>query len=159
MVYHLEFRPYSFPLTTPLVTNHGSWEVRSGIILKLWEKRQDDCRDLGEDRDQNTYSKITYGEIAPIPWFGSETLEAALEFCQSLPSQITSHEIENIPDRLPATQFGFSSAVESLEFLKRSPNPLQKGALKIPLFIKGTLKNPLFSKSNALKIPPFLRGG
>lgn len=109
MIYHLEFRLYSFPFTTPLVTSHGSWEVRSGIILKLWEKPQ----------------KITYGEIAPIPWFGSETLEAALKFCQELPSQITSQEIENIPDRLPATQFGFSSAIESLEFLKNSPNPLQ----------------------------------
>ncbi len=123
MIYYFDFRSYSFSLTKPLVTNHGSWEVRSGIILKLREKLDYDLESglgdyhensAGIDRDQNTDNKIVYGEIAPIPWFGSETLEAALEFCQELPSQITSQEIKNIPDRLPATQFGFSSAVESL---------------------------------------------
>jgi len=123
MIYYFDFRSYSFLLTKPLVTNHGSWEVRSGIILRLREKLQDDLESslkdyqenrIGVDQNQNTSSKITYGEIAPIPWFGSETLEAALKFCQELPSQITSQEIKNIPDRLPATQFGFSSAIETL---------------------------------------------
>jgi O-succinylbenzoate synthase len=109
MYYQLEFRPYHFSLTKPLVTNHGSWEVRSGIILKLI----------------NPQEKIGYGEIAPIAWFGSETFAAALEFCQQLPAKITPEEIGNIPDRLPATQFGFGSARASLE------------SRKIPPFLRG----------------------
>ncbi len=102
MAYHLEFRPYQLPLKKPLTTNYGSWSVREGIIIRL-------INELG-----NTLEQVRYGEIAPIPWFGSETMAEALQFCQQLPARITQEEIWTIPDRLPATQFGFGSAWENL---------------------------------------------
>lgn len=54
---------------------------------------------------------ISYGEIAPLPEFGSETLEQALAFCSQF-SQITETEIEQIPNQFPACQFALESALE-----------------------------------------------
>ncbi len=129
MAYHLEFRPYQLPLKKPLTTNYGSWSVREGIIIRLI----------------NELERVSYGEIAPISWFGSETMAEALQFCQQLPARITQEEIWTIPDRLPATQFGFGSAWENLEInsnslanLEITPNPLAKGALNnVPLLLRG----------------------
>jgi o-succinylbenzoate synthase len=51
------------------------------------------------------------GEIAPIPWFGSESVAAAIDWCQSIGDQITSNQIDQIPPSLPACQFGVGSAL------------------------------------------------
>jgi O-succinylbenzoate synthase len=80
----LEFRPYQRPFARVLSTSHGNWEVREGIILRLTDENR----------------RIGWGEIAPIPWFGSETLEQAKEFCQQLPPEITATDIFSIPDEL-----------------------------------------------------------
>ena len=94
--YKLQFRCYQRRFDHPLQTHHGLWEVREGILLKLTDE-------LG---------KVNWGEIAPISWFGSETLEQALEFCQQLPSEITQASLFSVPDRLPACQFGFESILK-----------------------------------------------
>jgi O-succinylbenzoate synthase len=96
MLYQFEFRPYRRPFARVLSTSHGNWDVREGIILRLTDET----------------GRVGWGEIAPISWFGSETLEQALEFCQQLPPQITATDIFSIPDKLPACQFGFESAWE-----------------------------------------------
>ncbi|MEH2055181.1 MAG: o-succinylbenzoate synthase [Nostoc sp.] len=92
--YKLEFRPYQRRFLRSLTTNHGKWDIREGIILRLTDES----------------GKVGWGEIAPISWFGSETLEQALDFCRQLPVQITDEIIFSIPDELPACQFGFESA-------------------------------------------------
>lgn len=99
MAYLFAFRPYRRSFRSPLQTSHGTWGVREGILLRL----------VGPD------DRVGYGEIAPLPWFGSETLEAALDFCQHCPPQIAPEHLGAIPDRLPACQFGFESAWADLE--------------------------------------------
>jgi o-succinylbenzoate synthase len=94
--YKFEFRPYQRRFLRSLTTNHGTWDIREGIILRLTDKS----------------GKVGWGEIAPISWFGSETLEQALDFCRQLPEKITDEIIFSIPDELPACQFGFESAWE-----------------------------------------------
>jgi len=94
-----EFRPYRRPFRQPIKTSHGEWKVREGIILRLTDERE----------------RSSLGEIAPIPWFGSETLEQALEFCCQLSPLITQETIFAIPSVLPACQFGFESAWNWLE--------------------------------------------
>nr|WP_235927032.1 o-succinylbenzoate synthase [Gloeocapsopsis dulcis] len=79
-------------------TSHGNWEVRAGIILRLTDKM----------------GTVSYGEIAPISWFGSETIEQAKAFCCQLPQELTPKIIFSIPDTLPACQFGFESALEEV---------------------------------------------
>ncbi|MGH8001115.1 MAG: o-succinylbenzoate synthase [Brasilonema sp.] len=97
MAYQFEFRPYRQKFVTSLTTSHGTWDIREGIILRLTDET----------------GKIGWGEIAPISWFGSETLEQALEFCCQLPEEITQETIFSIPDKLPSCQFGFESAWET----------------------------------------------
>jgi o-succinylbenzoate synthase len=118
MQYQFNFCPYKRRFIRPLQTNHSIWDIREGIIIHLVSK-------MG-----NTGS----GEIAPIPWFGSENIEQVLEFFQQLPSQISEEMIFSIPDRLPACKFGFESALEmvngGLEIEnKSSPDSLEFCAL------------------------------
>ncbi|HYW19323.1 MAG TPA: o-succinylbenzoate synthase [Nodularia sp. (in: cyanobacteria)] len=89
--FRFNFRCYGRRFLQPLVTNHGIWHIREGIIVCL--------------------GGCAYGEIAPISWFGSETLEQALDFCRQLPTEVTEEMIFSIPDSLPACQFGFESAL------------------------------------------------
>ena len=96
--YQFEFRAYCRPFRQPLQTSHGQWQVREGIILRL----------------SSETGQIAYGEIAPLAWFGSETFEQAIAFCQQLPTKITSEHISAIPPFLPACQFGFESAYSAL---------------------------------------------
>jgi len=94
--YQFEFRRYQRQFQSPLHTSHGSWKVREGIILRLID----------------AMGKISYGEIAPVSWFGSESIEQAWNFCCQLPPKVTQGMIATIPDTLPACQFGFESALE-----------------------------------------------
>jgi O-succinylbenzoate synthase len=98
MFYKFEFRAYSRKFVTPLNTSHGVWENRDGVILRLSDET----------------GKVGWGEIAPISWFGSETVEQAVLFCRQLPKEITDETIFSISDELPACQFGFESAREML---------------------------------------------
>lgn len=94
----LKFQRYSRPFRSPLTTRYGEWSLREGILLQL----------------QDQTGAVGLGEIAPLPWFGSETVEQALDFCQQLPAEIDPTTIFSIPTTLPACQFGFESAWEAL---------------------------------------------
>jgi O-succinylbenzoate synthase len=54
------------------------------------------------------------GEIAPLPWFGTETVEAALAFCDRVPCHTTAEALLAVPDDFPACQFGFESALDDV---------------------------------------------
>ncbi len=99
MLYKFDFRPYQRKFKQPLKTSHGIWEIREGIILSLTAPT----------------GKIGWGEIAPLSWFGSETLGEALDFCRQLPPEITDEMIYSIPAELPACQFAFESAIVAME--------------------------------------------
>lgn len=99
MSYRFEFYPYQRRFRQPLHTSHGVWNVREGIILRLSDEME----------------RIGWGEIAPLPWFGSETLKDALEFCQQLKGKVTEEEIKEISEGLSACQFGFETALYSIQ--------------------------------------------
>jgi O-succinylbenzoate synthase len=86
------------PFKQPLITHHGSWQVRDGIILRV----------------MHSDGRVGWGEIAPLPAFGSESLEQALAWCHALPDELSEAAIAQIPPELPACQFGFESAWETL---------------------------------------------
>ena len=94
-----QFDIYQRRFKQPLRTNHGVWQIREGIIISL----------------TNQLGVVSQGEIAPLPWFGSETLSQALEFCQQLGETINKKEIAAIPDSLPCCQFALESAWLNLE--------------------------------------------
>jgi O-succinylbenzoate synthase len=99
-MYQFTFSPYQKKFRQPLLTNHGTWEIREGIIITLIDNE----------------GKKGVGEIATLSWFGSETHEQALDFCQHLGQTITQETIYNIPTHLPTCQFGFETALENLLF-------------------------------------------
>lgn len=103
MAIALAVKPYGRRFQQPLQTAHGLWTWRRGAILQL----------------SNDQGHTAYGEIAPLPWFGSETLGAALDFCHSLGGQLT----KTVPQDLPATQFAVETALAALGGL--SPAPIQ----------------------------------
>jgi o-succinylbenzoate synthase len=98
MTNRFEFRLIARKFLRSLTTSHGNWDIRESIIIRLIDR-------LG---------RVGWGEIAPISWFGSETLEQAVDFCRHLPPEITQETIFAIPDDLPACQFAFESALEVL---------------------------------------------
>ncbi|MEI6442729.1 MAG: o-succinylbenzoate synthase [Nostocales cyanobacterium ELA583] len=95
MIYQFSFRYLSQKFPNPIITNHGVWEIRESVIIRLI--------------DEN--NNVTWGEISPISWFGSETIEQALNFCHQLPQIITKEIVFTISDNLPACQFAFESAL------------------------------------------------
>ena len=100
-----DYRLYRRPLVRPLRTHHGPWAVREGIVVRL-----------------DTGDRQGYGEVAPVPWFGSETLAQAHALCQSLPATVTLTDIQAIPTAYPACRFGLASAWEDLH---STPPPLE----------------------------------
>ncbi|MBD2088189.1 o-succinylbenzoate synthase [Trichocoleus sp. ST-U3] len=132
MQYRFEFCPYRRRFVRPLQTSHGIWDIREGIILRL--------------TDEN--GQVGWGEIAPLSWFGSETLEQALSFCRQQPQEITTETIFSIPSALPACQFGFESAWEDISHFQDKANLTPQPPF--PAGDGGELKASLQ--------PPFLRG-
>jgi o-succinylbenzoate synthase len=113
MAYQLQFRPYQRCFVRSLSTSHGNWKTREGIIIQLIDRT----------------GAIGWGEIAPLPWFGSETLAAALDFCSQLGQEITRETIFSIPEQLPACQFGFQSAWEAIKHPKKAISHLNFSGL------------------------------
>jgi len=98
MTYRLRFFPYQRQLKKPLHTYHGTMTIREGIIIHLID----------------TEGRVGEGEIAPLPWFGSETMGEARDFCQGIGESISEREIWAIPENLGACQFAFESAWRQL---------------------------------------------
>lgn len=101
---HWQVKPYSRPFRQPLTTAHGPWTVRRGLLVRVGSPG------LGWG----------YGEVAPIPWFGSETLAAALAYVTALPQPAT---LPPIPPALPACRFGLETAWQALHHRSPSPHP------------------------------------
>ena len=91
----LAVRPYRRRFVQPLHTAHGPWVWREGLLIRL----------------KDSLGRLGYGEVAPIPWFGSESVAEALAFCRAQGDEGRSRPI---PDELPATQFGLESALADL---------------------------------------------
>lgn len=96
--FKFQFKIYQKHFKQPLRTSHGVWQVREGIIITLTDSA----------------GIIGRGEIAPLPWFGSETLAQALAFCRQQKETIDRQSIYAIPDRLPCCQFALESAYLAL---------------------------------------------
>ncbi len=117
-MYHATFRPYRRLFSPPLQTHHGAWPVREGMVVRLIDAsptvmlpnspagtRGDSPRETLRDR-----ARVGWGEIAPIPWFGSESFPQAWAFCQQLPPLLPDIPDLAIPSELTACQFGLETA-------------------------------------------------
>ncbi|MDR9405594.1 MAG: o-succinylbenzoate synthase, partial [Halothece sp. Uz-M2-17] len=78
---------------------------------------------------QDATGKRSEGEIAPLPRFGSETFQQALAFCSQYSQGITETEIAQIPDKFPACQFGFETALAGFSLETSSQQTLSLSVL------------------------------
>ncbi len=92
------YQPYQRRFRQPLQTHHGLWQERTGILVRL--------RDPG--------GRVGYGEIAPLAWFGSESLPQALRWCREHEGAFDPRLMAGIPLEMMATRFGLSCAWQDL---------------------------------------------
>lgn len=97
MAYSFQFRRYCLPLRAPLRTAHGLWREREGLIVRL----------------EDEAGRAGYGEIAPIPWFGTETLAEAEEICRKFGDKVEAALLTEVPERFGCVRFALAQARET----------------------------------------------
>jgi O-succinylbenzoate synthase len=96
-----QFRLYSRRFKSALATRSGIYSSRIGILIRL----------------ETSTGTVSYGEVAPIPWFPHQSFDQVLRFCDRLPQVINETTITTIPAQLPAAQFGFEAAWQGLNLV------------------------------------------
>lgn len=75
-------------------TAHGPWTVREGLVVRL----EDEAGAVG------------WGEVAPLPWFGTETVAGAEAVLRELGKIVTTAQLEQVPARWGCVRFALMSA-------------------------------------------------
>lgn len=89
------FRGYAQAFRQPVRTAHGSWAERKGLYLRV-------------DRPDGTSG---LGEAAPLPDFGTETLEEATAYCAALGGRIDAGVLAAVPARLVTVRSALAQAL------------------------------------------------
>ena len=97
---HLEWIRYDRPLQKPLRTGRGLFSRRSGLLLRL------------SPLDHSGEARI--GEVAPLPFMGTESTEDAMAFFRSLPEEMSLAEYKAAMQAAsPVCAFGMESCLTS----------------------------------------------
>jgi O-succinylbenzoate synthase len=96
MAVRLSFRTYRRALRAPLRTAHGVWAERTGVLL----------------RAEHPDGRVGWGEAAPIPWFGTETVEEAAETLGRLGESPDTDALAAVPARCGCVRFALAQALE-----------------------------------------------
>lgn len=94
VTYRLQFRRYRLPFRSPVRTAHGSWAEREGVLVRL----------------ANAAGQAGYGEAAPIPWFGSETVDEVAAACRELGEGVDDARLDALPARLGCLRNALAAA-------------------------------------------------
>ncbi len=112
MVFHFGFRRYRLPLRSPLRTAHGPWAEREGLLVRLVDEA----------------GRSGFGEVAPVPWFGTETLAEAEEACRGLGGKVSAKVLDAVPERFGCVRFALACARVEVERLAlKAPSRTQSG--------------------------------
>lgn len=114
MSYRFSYRPYRRAFVRPLRTARGVWSVREGFIVRV-------------ESDAGT---VGYGEVAPLPEFGSETLDEARGYLDGLVRVGDAWvDLAVVPGELPCCAFGVSSALRQLSGVEAVIEPMAVAGL------------------------------
>ncbi|RXK55857.1 o-succinylbenzoate synthase [Oleiharenicola lentus] len=111
--YRFSYRAYRLPLRFPLRTAHGLWAEREGMIVRL----------------QAEGGGVGWGEVAPIPWFGTETVAEAEEVCRGLGDKVTAEALQTVPERFGCLRFALACAFPAAWL----GDPAQQQAKRLPV--------------------------
>lgn len=90
----LQHRRYRLPFRAPVRTAHGGWTEREGVIVRL------------EDES----GAVGLGEAAPIPWFGTETVDEVEAALRVLGEWTNAEALAAIPPRLGCLRSALAAA-------------------------------------------------
>jgi O-succinylbenzoate synthase len=91
------FQSYQRSFVNPLRTARGAWATREGFIVRVADE-----------------TGVGYGEVAPLPEFGTESVEAAHAFLQRLVQAPELAQDAAALAALPCCAFALSTALTSL---------------------------------------------
>src|SRR5688500_12244733 len=94
MRYRFQFRRYRLPFRTVVRTAHGPWGEREGVIVRIED--EGGC--------------VGFGEAAPIPWFGTESVDELEAGCRELGEWVERETLDAVPQRLGCLRNGLSVA-------------------------------------------------
>jgi o-succinylbenzoate synthase len=115
VTHRLAYRPYRLPLLRTMRTAHGPWMEREGIVLRLEDEQ----------------GRVGFGEVAPIPWFGTETLAEAGNVLAKLGETVEATSLEGIDERHGCLRFALASAMtEAGRIIPDPPDPAQARRIK-----------------------------
>lgn len=95
ITHRLAYRRYALPLRAPVRTAHGVWTTREGVIV----------------RTESPDGQVGYGEAAPIPGFGPETVEADVAVLHKLGDTIHAERLALVPPELGAVRQALQAAM------------------------------------------------
>jgi O-succinylbenzoate synthase len=97
--YRFQFRRYRLPLRVAVRTAHGVWTEREGVIVRL----------------ESPEAGLGYGEVAVLPWFGTETVDEAEAACREIGEWVQAEELERLPRRLGCLRAAVVTARAEIE--------------------------------------------
>jgi O-succinylbenzoate synthase len=95
MDFRLDYRRYRLPFRNAMRTAHGWWKEREGLIVRL----------------EGTGGEVGFGEVAPIPWFGTETIAEAEEVLAGLGGAVDPGVVEAIDESFGCVRFALGAAL------------------------------------------------
>lgn len=107
-----QFRPYRLALRVPVRTAHGPWSERTGVVVRL----------------EDEAGRTGWGEAAPLPWFGTETVEDVVAAAGELAEWGDVPRFDAVPARLGCLRHALTMARTDLA-----------GAVPPPAPVSGTL--------------------
>lgn len=123
MKLRLQFRRYRAPFRTPVRTAHGPWAEREGLIVRL----EDEAGAVG------------WGEAAPIPWFGTETVEEDEAGARALGEWTNAEAVAGVPARLGCLKHALAAALAEVGRVCDPPSErtlsAQKGRVADPPYL------------------------
>ncbi len=99
MSFQLEYRRYRLAFRVPVRTAHGVWAEREGLLVRL--------------TDEAGNSGI--GEVAPIPWFGTESVDEAETCLRNLGRLIEADALDVVPERFGCVRCALRTAMWNME--------------------------------------------
>lgn len=105
MNYLFEHRTYAFPLKNILRTSHGPWLERRGAIVRV----------------RSEAGNVGWGEVAPISFFSTETLDEAIAALVSLNGTLDEGRIDALPQGLRCTRGALRAALADARAIRTAP--------------------------------------
>jgi O-succinylbenzoate synthase len=105
--FRFHFRRFRLQLRAPVRTAHGVWTEREGLMVRL------------EDEDRRT----GLGEAAPIPGFGTETVDEAEAGARALGEWTNEEAMTALPARLGCLRNALAAARGEIEAARETEDP------------------------------------